>query len=124
MDRLSGHKKEYEEKQRQEQIEWDERQAEMLRIIKRSVDEDPLEIISNLNQMMGIKNPPGWFSDKVALGDTTRYKFIEDDHVDTHAEDKYYLRPVESDYGNFGKNRGATNLWQEYKLNDLYVYLD
>ena len=86
----------------------------MMRIIKarskRSVDEDPLEIISNLNQIMGIKNPPGWFSDKVGLGDTTRYKFIEDDHVVTHAEDKFYLRPVESDYGNLVKNRGATNL--------------
>ena len=38
-----------EDQLRQEQAEWDERQAEMMRIIKacskRSVDEDPMEII-------------------------------------------------------------------------------
>ena len=58
-----------EDQLRQEQDEWDERQAEMMRIIKarskRSVDEDPLEIISNLNSMMGLNNPSGWFSDKM-----------------------------------------------------------
>ena len=110
-----------EEELRQEQAEWDKRQAEMMRIIKarskRSVDEDPMEIISNLNSMMGLNNPLGWFSDKVGLGDTSRYKFIEDNHLDAYDSDKYYLRPIEDERGNLGRNREA-------KLNSLYVPLD
>ena len=105
----------------QEQAEWDKRQAEMMRIIKarskRSVDEDPMEIISNLNSMMGLNNPPRWFSDKVGLGDTSRYKFIEDDYLNSYDSDKYYLRPIEDEKGNLWRNKEA-------ELNSLYVPLD
>ena len=110
-----------EEELREEQAGWGERQAEMIRIFKarskRSVDEDPMEIISNLNSMMELNNPPGWFSDKVGLGDTSRYKFIEDNHLNAYDSDKYYFRPIEDEQRNLGKNREA-------KLNSLYVPLD
>ena len=62
---LAEIKKEHEDKQWRDQAEREERQEEMMRIIKarskRSIEEDPLEIILNLNFMMGIDNPPGCF---------------------------------------------------------------
>ena len=64
--------------------------------------------------MMEIDNPPGWLSDKVGLGDTTKYKYIEDDHVNAYDSDKCYLRPIEDEQDNLGKKREA-------KLNIFYV---
>ena len=66
---------------------------------KRSIEEGPLEIILNLNFMMGIDNPPGWFSDKIGLDDTTKYKFVDDDHVNVHDTDMYYWKKIDSAQG-------------------------
>ena len=46
--------------------------------------------------MMGIDNPLDWFSDKTGLGDTFKYKFIDNDHVNIHDSDVYYLKTFES----------------------------
>ena len=46
--------------------------------------------------MMGIDNPPGWFSEMIGLGDTSKYKFFDDDHVNIHDTDMYYLKKIDS----------------------------
>ena len=53
------------------------------------------------------------------MGDTTKYKFIEDDHVDVHDNDKYYLKTIESEQGNLGKNRKAVLDSYYSPLNEL-----
>ena len=69
--------------------------------------------------MMGINNPPGWFSDKVGLGDTTRYKFVEDDHVNVHDNDKYYWKMIDSAQGDSAEDKEAVLNSYYSPLNEL-----